>query len=144
MKLLLNILLISLFLVSNILATGNPKAKKEIKENTVVSLMNGLNSENLGLRNSCAYMLGELELKTAIIPLMKILREEENEDLRITAALALYKIGTPLSINAVKQSIRFDNSERVSKHCASFYNNYLKNKSIAEETNEDVDKLVRN
>ena len=144
MKLLSNMLLISLLLVGNIVASGNPKVKKEIKENTVKSLMNGLNSDNLGLRNSCAYMLGELELKAAIIPLMKILREEENEDIRITAALALYKIGTPMSINAVKQSIRFDNSERVSKHCASFYYNDLKNKSVAEEINEDVDKLARN
>ena len=61
---------------------------------------------------------------------MKMLRESKNEDLRISAALALYKIGTPLSINAVKQASKFDESERVSKHCASFYNEFSKNKII--------------
>lgn len=143
MKFLVTTLLLTTILISNSLATGNPNHRTEIKQNTISSLINGLNSENLGLKSSCAYMLGELHLSTAIIPLMNILREDENEDLRIVAALALYKIGTPLAVNAVKQSVRFDDSERVSKHCASFYNEYLKNKSIDEEKNDYVVKTAR-
>ena len=133
MKSLIIDLMLTFTMISALYSAGNPKATLEIKQNTISSLMKGLSSENLGLKSSSAYMLGELKVTSAVIPLMKILRCNENEDLRIAAALALYKIGTPLSINAVKQSVRFDNSTRVSKLCASFYNEYLKNKYDEEE-----------
>ena len=143
MKSLVTIFLLTSLLIGTSYASGNPKAITEIRQNTISSLENGLNSKNLGLKSSCAYMLGELQISTAVIPLMKILRENENEDLRIAAALALYKIGTPMAINAVKQSIRFDNSERVSKHCAIFYYEHMKNKLIDEEKNDYVVKTAR-
>jgi len=133
LKSLLFALILTLAIVSTSFSAGNPKATLEIKQNTVSSLLIGLNSSNLGLKSSSAYMLGELKVTSAVIPLMRILHENENEDLRIAAALALYKIGTPLAINAVKQSVRFDNSERVCKLCASFYNEYQKNKLNDEE-----------
>lgn len=143
MKSIVITLLLTSLLIGASYATGNPKAVTEIRQNTISSLINGLNSENLGLKSSCTYMLGELQIISAVIPLMKILRENENEDLRVAAALALYKIGTPMAINAVKQSIRFDNSERVSKHCASFYYEYIKNKLIDEEKDDNVVKTAR-
>ena len=87
-------------------------------------------------------MIGELQLSQAVIPLLRILHNEENEELRIAAALALYKIGSPIAINAVKQAIRFDDSERVSKLCANFYNEYRRNKIIDEEINVDVSKTA--
>lgn len=142
MKLSITILLIVLYSIISTNVSANPKINVQIKQNTVESLMIGLNSDNLGLKSSCIYMIGELRLSNAIIPLMKILRESENDDLRIAAALALYKIGTPLSVNAVKQAIRFDESERVSKHCADFYNDFLRNRFNDEETNMDVSKTA--
>lgn len=143
MKFLITIPLLTLLLIGESNAAGNPNEAKEIKQNTISSLLKGLDSDNLGLKSSCAYMLGELRLSTAVIPLMKILRESENDDLRIAAALALYKIGSPIAVNAVRQSIRFDESERVSKHCAAFYNDYLKNKYDDEEKDMDVVKTAR-
>jgi hypothetical protein len=143
MKFIATTLLLTSMLIGVSLASGNPEVRTEIKQNTISSLINGLNSENLGLKSSCVYMIGELKISTAVIPLMKILREDEKEDLRIVAALALYKIGSPMAINAVKQSIKFDNSNRVKKHCASFYNEYLKNKFIDEEKNDYVLKTAR-
>ncbi|MEJ2104082.1 MAG: HEAT repeat domain-containing protein [Ignavibacteriaceae bacterium] len=133
MKSLLFALILTFTMVSTPFPAGNPKAILEMKQNTVSSLLIGLNSSNLGLKSSSAYMLGELKVTSAVIPLMRILHENKNEDLRIAAALALYKIGTPLAINAVKQSVRFDNSERVNKLCASFYNEYQRNKHVDEE-----------
>jgi HEAT repeat protein len=77
-----------------------------------------------------------------VIPLLRILHQDENDEMRIAAALALYKIGSPIAIHAVKQSIRFDESERVSKLCASFYSEYLKNKINDETINVDVAKTA--
>jgi len=133
MKSLTITLILTFALTAASYAAGNPSEKIEIRQNSISSLLIGLNSDNLGLKSSCAYMLGELKVTGAVVPLMKILRGDKNEDLRIAAALALYKIGTPLAINAVKQSARFDESRRVSKLCASFYNQYLKIKLNDEE-----------
>lgn len=135
-------ILLALFLIGLAGATSKPKSIINVNNNTVETLIIGLESDNDGLRSSSAYMIGELQLNKGIIPLMRVLHNEENEDLRIAAALALYKIGSPVAIYAVKQASKFDESERVSKHCASFYNEYKKNKLIGEELNVDVSKTA--
>jgi len=117
-----------LLVLSSTTLAGVSKPDVEVKESTIASLLEGLASENLGLKSSCAYMLGELKVTEAIIPLMKILHNEANEELRISAALALYKIGTPMSIYAVKQAGRFDVSKRVNKLANNFYTEYLREK----------------
>ena len=133
-------LILLLIVIPNTVA--KPGFTSAIKQSTVESLMIGLKSENLGLRNSSAYMIGELKLSKAVIPLLKILHTEKNEESRISAALALYKIGSPIAIHEVKQAVRFDDSERVSKLCANFYNEYLKNKFYDEEINEVAAKIA--
>lgn len=138
------IVLLALFLVSTSIAFAEPKIKDQINDNTIETLLMGLNSENVGLKSSSAYMIGELQITEGIIPLLRMLHNEKNEDLRIAAALALYKIGSPTSIFAVKQAIRFDESKRVSKHCASFYSEYQKNKFNGEEIIVDVSKIASN
>jgi HEAT repeat protein len=100
----------------------------ETKEAAITNLMIGLHSNNFGLRTSCAYMLGEIRAEQAVIPLMKMLRTEKNEDARIVAALSLYKINDSRGIFAVKQAIKFDDSERVRKLCFNFYNQTLRNR----------------
>lgn len=138
MKTFTTIIILSLFLMGALNAASNPKSSVNINANTVETLIIGLESENLGLKSSSAYMIGELQLSEATIQLLRVLRNDENEDLRIAAALALYKIGSPIAIYAVKQASKFDESKRVSKHCASFYSEYHKIKNIDEEINADV------
>jgi hypothetical protein len=142
MKLTLTILLLTIIAIGTLVVSAKPRTKVKITENTVSSLIEGLNSANLGLKSSSAYMIGELQLSKAVIPLMRILHQDENEEIRIAAALALYKIGSPIAIHAVKQSIKFDESERVSKLCASFYSEYLKQKFNDEEINVNVVKTA--
>ena len=119
--------LILIITLSTTAFAGDKSTKKyECSQNTISSLIEGLNSDNMGLKTSCAYLLGELDVTEGIIPLMRLLRNDECEEVRICAALALYKIGTPISIFAVKQAIRFDESKRVSKLAAKFYYDYLR------------------
>jgi hypothetical protein len=130
-----------LLVLSSTAFAADDKSEVDVKESTIASLMEGLTSENLGLKSSCAYMLGELKVTEAIIPLMRILHNDVNEELRISAALALYKIGTPMSIHAVKQAGRFDESERVNKLAQNFYTEYLREKlNKADDT--DTDNLI--
>jgi len=142
MKTVTTTIILSLFLIAASYAMTNPKTTTQIRDNTVESLIIGLNSDNIGLQSSSAYMIGELQLSQALIPLLRILHTEKNEELRIAAALALYKIGSPIAINAVRQAVRFDDSERVSKLCANFYGEYLRNKINDEEINVDVSKTA--
>ena len=141
MKYLSTILLIVVFLIGVPLSAfaQNVDNKREISESTVASLLIGLNSHNIGLKSSSAYMLGELRVSSAVIPLMKVLHNDENEEVRISAALALYKIGTPISIHAVKQAIKFDESKRVAELANKFYSDFVREES--RKNNEQTEKL---
>ena len=90
------------------------------------TLLQGIEEDNLGVKEGSAYMLGELKSGKAVIPLMKMLRTSENESSRIVAALALCRIGDARGLYAVKCATKFDDSERVSQRCAWFYNEYAK------------------
>ncbi len=138
MKNLFLILAVLLLVFSSTTFAGDDKSEANVKESTIASLLEGLTSDNLGLKSSCAYMLGELKVTEAIIPLMRILHNDVNEELRISAALALYKIGTPMSIHAVKQAGKFDESARVNKLAQNFYADYLREKfNKADDTETD-------
>ena len=87
-----------------------------------------MESENLGLQSWAAYMLGEFCCDEAVVPLLKILHNSPYEEMRIMAALSLYKIGDSRGIFAIKQAIKFDECERVRKICEKFYKAYLQDK----------------
>ena len=109
------------------------KEKRTINRDLAIqNLLIGLDSDNIGLTSSSAFYLGELSSSEAVIPLMKMLRNAEQEELRISAALALFKIGDARGIYAVKRAIIFDESKRVSNICEKLYNAYLYNKYSSE------------
>jgi len=116
---------------------------KPINENTIASLLIGLKSDNPGLQTSCAYLLGEFKVTKAIIPLMRILKSDRNEKTRIAAALALYKIGTPMCIFTIKQASRFDESERVRKLTSKFYYEYMINKNKEKMRSDSLYAVIR-
>ena len=99
------------------------------KEACIKTLLEGLNTDNRGLQAGCTYMLGELCCERSVITLLDVLHSNPSEELRILAALSLYKIGDSRGLYAIKQAIRFDESERVSRLCEKFYSAYMKNES---------------
>ncbi|NWF87927.1 MAG: HEAT repeat domain-containing protein [Ignavibacteriaceae bacterium] len=107
--------------------------EKELKDGTIASLIMGINSENFGLRTSAAFMLGELKCEAGVIPLMRMLKNEEREDARIVAALALLKIGDAKGIFAIKQAVKFDQSDRVKRLCTNFYNSFNEKFTVIEQ-----------
>jgi len=110
------------------LAAGEDKyagLTKEGYDAAVSNLMIGLKSDNQGLKESCAFMLGELKAAEAVVPLMGMLRSEEPEGCRIVAALALCRIGDERGVFAVKRAVKFDESQEVAQKCAWFYEQYV-------------------
>ena len=105
-------------------------ADKDIppKENCIKTLIQGINSDNPGLKAGCIYMIGELCCDKGVVTLLDILHSNPSEELRILAALSLYKINDSRGIYAIKRAIKFDESERVSRLCKTFYKAYLQDK----------------
>jgi HEAT repeat protein len=94
-------------------------------DNAVENYLVALQGDNDGLRRSAIYMLGQLEAKDAVIPMMKVLRNCKDAKCRIAAAWALSKIGNAVGVYAVKQAVRFDDNLKVKTHAAWYYNLYV-------------------
>ena len=103
---------LTVFLTSTRLLANNPENKNSEK-----TLLEGLNSDNLGLQVSSAVMLGKLKSESAVNPLTKALRNSDDIRLRKAAAQSLAKIGTDRSLFVIKQEIRFNDDENVRSIC---------------------------
>ncbi len=102
------------------------KAIGEVRyQQAVQNLLIGLASENDGLRQSSAYMLGEIQSGDAVIPLMRALKSGTDERTQIAAALSLCKIGDARGVFAVKQEARFSDNQKVKNSCSWFYDRYV-------------------
>jgi HEAT repeat protein len=130
MKATINILATALLLVGVSVMTFAGEAEtagltKEQYAAAVRNLIIGLNSDNQGLRESAAFMLGELKASEGVIPLMAMLRSDSHESARIVAALALCRIGDGRGVFAVRRAVSFDESRSVQEKCAWFYEQYV-------------------
>lgn len=99
-------------------------APKITDEDIEVNYIKGAESENLGLKISAIYHLGERKSQKAVIPLMDVLHSDSSTEARIMAALSLYKIGDERGIYAIKKAIEFDKNEHVKQMCSIFYQMY--------------------
>lgn len=131
-------ILLSLLVTYNVFA-GDPVKKQssiddaKIEENYLL----GINSDNLGLRVSCAYYLGEMKSEKAVIPLIRMLRSENNEGAKLMAALSLVKIEDTMGLYMVAKQGVFSDSRRVRRMCNKLYNAYKVNEAI-----KDIQEVV--
>lgn len=89
------------------------------------NLVKGIETDNLGLKVSASYYLGERGSEKAVLPLMNILHTDKSIEARIMAALSLFKIGNEKGMYAVKRAIKFDESQQVRRMCEIFYTMYM-------------------
>jgi len=110
-----------------------PDANKVLIED---NLFIGMVSDNLGLQRSCALMLGEIVSDRAVVPLMAVLHNSSDENLRVAAAWSLCKIGDARGVYAVKMAVKYDESAKVQTTCAWYYENLVKQGTFAFEQPE--------
>ena len=122
MKKLSWILLLVLFLASTTTFAGSDKTKDELIEKNLIV---GLQSDNLGLKTSSAYFLGEYGSTKCVNSLLKVLKSGDTEEESISAAVSLYKIDSEKGLFAIKQRVKFDDSERVKRICSILYQQSL-------------------
>ena len=138
-KYILSFLAITLVLTSINAFAGVKKKKveKTINADAIVqNLKVGLTSDNFGLKVSSAYVLGQLvccdvitsdDASDAIIPLLKILKDENSDEARIVAALALYHLNSDRGAMIYGFAAKNDDSERFSKFSDLLYHEYIQN-----------------
>ena len=116
---------ITLIAFSTTLAIDPERPKSTVTLDQIeATLLNGLNSQNQGLIISSSQKLGDIQSSKAVIPLMHMLKSDNDEACKIAAALALYNIGDKRGIYAIKNAAKFDESEKVRSFCTIFYNEY--------------------
>lgn len=115
-------LLLLLLSFSTTFANGQLKSEYSKIEN---NLLNGIDSENQGLKLSSAYFLGEIQSDKAIIPLLEILHSSDEYSAKQVAALALYKINSARGMFAIKQAIKFEENAQTRRICKILYNQHL-------------------
>ncbi len=122
--------LIALAIISQPILSQNflEQVEKVGYEKVEANLLEGMKTDNCGLKISCAYFLGELKSKKAVIPLMEMLRCHENNDARIIAALSLIKIEDNAGVFMVKREAQFNDSERIRAKCDHFYKAFVMKK----------------
>ncbi len=103
---------------------------KEQRDLIEENLMEGINSNNLGLQVSSAYFLGELKSRSSkvIIPLLKLLRKGETEEARIIAAISLYKLDSGIGMYRLKWYSVHEENEVLRTKFQRIYNSYLLDK----------------
>jgi len=127
-----------LLLPSRIIPQETDEQDSKKMEACYQTLQQGLNSENNGLMAGCAYMAGEIRCQRSVVTLLKILHSNPYEELRILAALSLYKIGDPRGIFAIKQAITYDDSKRVQQMCELFYK-----ATLQKETDDSINVALK-
>ena len=103
------------------------KSTASFKNNAVASLVQGLNSNNIGLIKSCAYFAGKYKINQAVESLVNILSSKKYAvDVRILAALSLYEIGDKDGMTVLRDIAKSDSNLRLKKRCILLYNEYNK------------------
>lgn len=118
--------LITLILSVNSFAIEPENASKTMSTETVeINLLEGVKSDNAGLQVSSAYYLGEMKSEKAVVPLLGLFNNAEQNGVRVAAALALVKIGDARGIKAIEYASRYDESKHVKDLCKLFYATYV-------------------
>jgi hypothetical protein len=129
---------LSLSFVVAITTISFAQADKEIStpskyEAIEANYLTGLNSDNQGLKVSSAYFLGNMKSSRAVIPLMKMFRNEKNNGAKLVAAWSLLKIGDARGVFLVKRESELGNCDGINCMLHQLYEDYcLKTKGKTE------------
>ena len=126
MKSRIALIVVFLFTTAGVLLSQNSKKTSALNtyESKEKNYLAGLNSDNLGLKTSCAYFLGEIKSQKAVIPLMKVFSEEKNFGTKLVAAWSLIKIGDARGIYQIKNAADTGDYEQIRYMLHYLYRDY--------------------
>lgn len=83
------------------------------EKNDTKRLIKALTSDNLGWRVSAAQILGDNQEERAVKPLIRMLNNDFSYAARLSAAVALAKIGDKKALRALKKVSKHDRNQTV-------------------------------
>lgn len=119
-----------LFCCTSAYSQDSLKVLPKLHDSTIDdNYLQGVKSDNMGLRVSATYYLGERESSKAVLPLMNVLHTDQSPEARIMAALSLFKIGDARGIYAIQGAMKEDKNQWVRSMCKIFYEMSQANKA---------------
>lgn len=119
------VLVMTLLLTTASFAGSKNESVESAKVKKMVgTLLNGINSENDGLKKSSIYFAGKYKIEEAVDVLTAQLSKEDDPATRILIALSLYSIGSPEGMNVVKARSEVDTDSKVRRMCSAIYETY--------------------
>ncbi len=103
--------IMTILLIAGILFTVTPNIMAE--DNNNARLISALKADNIGWRVDAARLLGEAADNEAVEPLIDVLKNDQHSAARISAAVALAKIGDTSALKALKTAAKFDANKTV-------------------------------
>ena len=126
--------IIFLFLAANIIAQTQSEIDDAAKHAAALKKpLQGVCCADESIRLDCVCKLGELKSEKALFALMKVLREDPCEAVRVAAAQSLVKMGDPRGVFLVARHAKFSDSEKVSRFCDKFYQAYQYQEYLAKQ-----------
>lgn len=116
------------------LLIGNLNAQKNVshfQKNKIENLVNGINSDNEGLKRNSIYFAGKYKVEETVNELVNLLKKEKDAANKILIALSLYQIGNQKGLEAVKNESIEETDERVKVMCGHIYTQYLKENKLS-------------
>ena len=98
---------------------------KNITENSIETLKQGIKSDNTGLRKSSIYMAGFYKIDEAVDILTGQLLVEKDPGIKILIALSLYNIGNPEGVEAIRKLAVKDSNSEVRRMSTILYKEYI-------------------
>ena len=116
--------LLSVVLLSAVSLKAQSNQYKNITPNSIKTLAEGIQSENTGLKKSSIYLAGIYKIDEVVNVLTDELKKENEPNTRVLIALALYNIGDPEGMKAVKDlSVNSENTN-VKRMSTAIYRAY--------------------
>ena len=127
----LSFALIFLLFVSGITVSFGQNQKLSGLTNHKYALQNlemGIQSENQGVRKSSIYLAGKHKFIEAEDTLIKQLKVEPEDNIRILIGLALFRMNSEKGMRELYKLVSSDKNPRVRKMSQAIYSAYLENK----------------
>jgi HEAT repeat protein len=116
--------LVMVMLMTNVLNAQNPAAKALFSKNEITSLVNGINSENEGLKKSSIYFAGKYKVYETVDALTALLENEKDPAVRLLTTKALFEIGDTKGMKVVYELSMTDENVKVRRMCKALYEVY--------------------
>ena len=123
-----------LILLATLISTSVTLGQNVREKRAIANLIVGINSENEGVRKASIYFSGKYQFDHTTDALIKQLNVELNPSIRISIALALYKIGNEKGLEAICNCTSMENDGHVRRIYEAIVEEYAENKYIFAST----------